>query len=423
MQRNISKDLYNRALSVTPGGVNSPVRALKSVGLEPVFVKKADACYIYDVDGNKYIDLCLSWGVFIQGHNHPKVKQKVLEAIENGTSYGIPSIPEVELAEKITKQIQSIEKIRFVSSGTEAVMSAVRIARAATERKFILKFDGCYHGHADHLLVAAGSGVAGLQSSSSSGVPNEIARYTLSVPFNDKSSVIQVFKEYGDEIAAILLEPYPANMGVVLPEEGYLAFLREISIKFGSLLIFDEVISGFRLGLQGAQSICSVKPDLCCLGKIIGGGFPAAAFGGRADLMDLLSPQGPVYQAGTLSGNPVAMTAGIATLEILENPAFYTDLNSKALKFYEKLMQILPVDKVQLCTIGPMFSLFFSDSIPKNFKDVQSTNIDQFNHFYRYMFQNGVYLSPSAFEANFISSAHKEEDLYQIIRLIKNYFK
>lgn len=423
MQRNISKEYFKRACEVTPGGVNSPVRALRSVGVDPVFVSNTDGAHIYDADGNRYLDFCLSWGVFITGHNHPFVKKRVLEAIELGTSYGIPSVPEVLLAEKITGMIRSIDKVRFVSSGTEAVMSAIRVARAATKRSYILKFDGCYHGHADHLLVSAGSGVAGLQSASSSGVPDEITKYTLSVPFNNTQIVEKVFEEYGKEIAAIVLEPFPANMGVVLPIPGFLEFLREITQKYDSLLIFDEVISGFRLGLEGAQSLCSIQPDLTCLGKIIGGGFPAAAFGGRADLMDLLSPVGPVYQAGTLSGNPVAMSAGIATLEILEHSDFYKDLNQKAFRFYNKLKQLLPSNKVQINFAGPMFTLFFTDKNPLNFEDVQDSRISEFVKFYQYMFANGVYLSPSAFEANFISLAHTEDDLDYIIKLIKNYFK
>ncbi len=423
MQKNISKDLYKRAVSVTPGGVNSPVRALKSVGLDPVFVSKADGSAFYDADGNEFLDFCLSWGVFIQGHNHPNIKKQVLNAIELGTSYGIPSIPEVVLAEKITSNIQSIEKVRFVSSGTEAVMSAVRVARAATGRNYILKFDGCYHGHADHLLVSAGSGVAGLQSSSSAGVPHDIAKYTISVPFNDTAAVYRVFKELEGQIAAILLEPFPANMGVVLPKVGYLEFLRTISYEHNALLIFDEVISGFRLGLEGAQSVCTVKPDLTCLGKIIGGGFPAAAFGGSAKLMDLLAPVGSVYQAGTLSGNPIAMSAGIATLELLEEADFYQKLISKSTEFFRELLQVLPADKVQLNHIGPMFTLFFTNKQPQNFQDVQESNLNEFSLFYRYMFENGVYLSPSAFEANFISLAHTEDQLNQVLLLIKNYFK
>ncbi|MDR2679355.1 MAG: glutamate-1-semialdehyde 2,1-aminomutase, partial [Tannerella sp.] len=327
MNRQNSREAYREALRYIPGGVNSPVRALKSVGEEPLFIRKARGCRLTDVDGNRFTDFCLSWGVFILGHGAAPVNEAVRKAIANGTSYGIPSLPETALARSVNRCIPSMERTRFVNSGTEAVMSAIRLARGYTGRNLIVKFDGCYHGHADHLLVAAGSGVAGLGGSSSAGVPDGFVACTVSLPFNDREAVNRTFRARGSDIAAVIVEPVPANMGVVLPRDGFLQHLRDVTAQNGSLLIFDEVITGLRLSRGGAQELFGITPDLTTVGKIVGGGFPAAAFGGRRDIMSLLAPDGPVYQAGTLSGNPVAMTAGLTTLSCLEDENFYTALN------------------------------------------------------------------------------------------------
>lgn len=419
MQRNLSEKAYQEAEKYIPGGVNSPVRALKGVGAAPLFVWKADGTNIIDIDGNKFTDFCLSWGVFVLGHNHPKVNAAVKHAIDQGTSYGIPTLQETQLAKLVVEAVPSIEKVRFVSSGTEAVMSAIRVARGFTGKKYIVKFDGCYHGHADHLLVAAGSGVAGLNASSSSGIPEEFTQFTLSLPYNDIAAVRSVFEEHANDIAAIIIEPVAANMGVILPENNFLQELRNITLEHNSLLIFDEVITGFRLGIGGAQKHFGITPDLTTLGKIVGGGFPAAAFGGRADIMSILAPDGPVYQAGTLSGNPVAMTAGIQTLQLLHEPHFYEELNQKSESFIAKLKTIIAGKNIQLNHIGSMFTLFFSDKPIQNFEDVKNSNLEKFASFYRALLDNNIYFSPSAFEANFISAAHSEEELERVLSVIK----
>lgn len=419
MQRNLSEKAYKEATQLIPGGVNSPVRALKSVGAAPLFIQKAKGAKFTDIDGNSYIDFCMSWGVFIHGHAHPAVNKSALAAIRHGSSYGIPTLHETRLARLVIDAIPSIEKVRFVNSGTEAVMSAIRLARAYTGRNIILKFDGCYHGHADHLLVSAGSGVAELSSSSSKGVPSDFTRYTVSVPFNDIASVRHVFASHANDIAAIIVEPVPANMGVVLPEAGFLKALRDITTKSGSLLIFDEVISGFRLSAGGAQQHYSLIPDLTTIGKIVGGGFPAAAFGGKADIMNQLAPLGQVYQAGTLSGNPVAMSAGIQTLELLGEVDFYTRLQRKSDRFILELKDIIQDQEVQLNHIGSMFSLFFSPRPIRNFEDARHSNVKRFASFYRKLLEQGVYFSPSPFEANFISTAHTDGQLKQTLKALK----
>jgi glutamate-1-semialdehyde 2,1-aminomutase len=419
MQRILSEEAYNEASKYIPGGVNSPVRALKSVGAAPLFVKKAKRAKFTDVDGNQFIDFCLSWGVFINGHNHKAVNKAVKKAIKQGTSYGIPSLQETELAKLVVEAVPSIEKVRFVSSGTEAVMSAIRLARGFTGRNTVVKFDGCYHGHADHLLVSAGSGVAQLQQSSSGGVPSDFTKHTVSLPFNNIDAVKTYFAENANEVAAVIVEPVPANMGVVLPQADFLQQLREITNLHGALLIFDEVITGFRLGLGGAQQRFGITPDLTTLGKIVGGGFPAAAFGGRAEIMDLLAPTGPVYQAGTLSGNPVAMSAGIQTLKLLQQENFYQDLEAKSNWFIGELKEIIKGKGIVLNHVGSMFTLFFSENEPQNFDDVKSSNTERFAQFFRSMLEEGIYLSPSAFEANFISAAQTEKQLRRTLEAIK----
>jgi glutamate-1-semialdehyde 2,1-aminomutase len=419
MQKNLSEKAFNEASKYIPGGVNSPVRALKSVGAVPIFVKKADGATFTDIDRNKYIDFCLSWGVFIHGHNHKAVRKSVKKAINNGTSYGIPTLQETELARMVVGSVPSIEKVRFVSSGTEAVMSAIRVARGFTGRNTIIKFDGCYHGHADYLLVAAGSGLAQLRQSSSDGVPADFAKHTVSLPFNNIEAVKKFFAENPDQVAAVITEPVPANMGLILPQNGFLMQLREITQQYGALLIFDEVITGFRLSIGGAQQLLKVTPDLTTLGKIVGGGFPAAAFGGRADIMQVLAPDGPVYQAGTLSGNPIAMTAGIETINLLRHENFYEKLQAKSSWFIDELTGIILGKSIVLNHIGSMFTLFFSENEICNFDDAKNSKHDRFAHFFRELLRRGVYLSPSAFEANFISAAHSEKQLIKTLHAIK----
>jgi glutamate-1-semialdehyde 2,1-aminomutase len=419
MQRTLSEKAYNEASKYIPGGVNSPVRALRSVGEAPLFVTKADGVNFTDVDGNVFTDFCLSWGVFILGHNHKTVNRAVKAAIDNGTSYGIPTLQETQLAKLLVESVPSLEKVRFVSSGTEAVMSAVRVARGFTGRNIIVKFDGCYHGHADHLLVSAGSGVATLSGSSSSGIPADFAKYTLSLPFNDFETVKTVFEKHGNDIAAIIIEPVAANMGVIVPDKEFLLGLREITRQYGSLLIFDEVITGFRLALGGVQERFGITPDLSAFGKIIGGGFPAAAFGGRAEIMDMLAPNGPVYQAGTLSGNPIAMTAGIETIQLLQQPEFYTLLQSKSDNFIAELKEVVKGKDIVINHIGSMFTLFFTNKPVRNFDDVKNSDTEKFARFFRAMLAENIYLSPSAYEASFISEAHTAAQLDYTLKTIK----
>jgi len=389
------------------------------VGEAPLFVSKADGVTLTDVDGNSFTDFCLSWGVFILGHNHPQVNRAVKAAVDLGTSYGIPTLQETQLAKLLVESVPSLEKVRFVSSGTEAVMSAIRVARGFTKRNIIIKFDGNYHGHADHLLVAAGSGVATLNGSSSSGIPTDFTKYTLSLPYNDIETVKAVFEKQGDNIAAVILEPVAANMGVVVPSPEFLTGLRQLTLQYGALLIFDEVITGFRLALGGAQQRFGITPDLSTFGKIIGGGFPAAAFGGRADIMDILAPEGSVYQAGTLSGNPIAMASGIQTLQLLSQPDFYTNLETRSNAFIAELSEIIKAKDIVLNHIGSMFTLFFSDHEIRNFEDVKRSDTERFAKFFRALLAQNIYFSPSAFEANFISASHTDQQLEQTIQTIK----
>lgn len=421
MNRELSYKAFEEARQYIPGGVNSPVRALRAVGESPLFVDHAKGVTFTDIDGNEYIDFCLSWGVFIAGYANPVVQEAVQKAILNGTSYGIPTLLETQLARKVSELIPSMQQVRFVNSGTEAVMSAVRVARGFTNRNYIVKFEGCYHGHADHLLVAAGSGVATCGITSSAGVPDGFAQYTLVAPFNDKEAVDRIFSEYGDRIAAVIVEPVPANMGVVPEKNGFLQYLRDITLRYEALLIFDEVITGFRLTLGGAQKYYGITPDLTTVGKIVGGGFPAAAFGGRKEIMSMLAPEGPVYQAGTLSGNPIAMTAGLATLSILSEKDIYNNLNAKAEKFIAELQNILRPKGITISSVGNMFTPFFRKETPTNFQEVSQSNQKEFARFWRYMLNNGVYLSPSQFEANFVSIQHTEKYLSDVLEITKGY--
>jgi glutamate-1-semialdehyde 2,1-aminomutase len=412
-----SKAAFEEAVQYIPGGVNSPVRALRAVGETPLFIERAEGVTLHDIDGNSYLDFCLSWGVFIVGHAHPAVTAPVARAIANGTSYGIPTLQETALAKRVHQFIPSMERVRFVNSGTEAVMSAIRLARGYTGRNLIVKFIGCYHGHVDHLLVAAGSGVATMGASSSAGVPASFVQHTACLPFNDREAVRSFFAEHGREVAAVIVEPVPANMGVVPEREGFLKFLRSITEEHGALLIFDEVITGFRLTAGGAQQVYGITPDLTTVGKIVGGGFPAAAFGGRAEIMKLLAPEGPVYQAGTLSGNPVAMTAGLATLDLLSQPGVYEALNAKAERFIGRLREVLAPKGIVINSVGNMFTLFFTTGEVRNFDDVKRCDTERFGRFFRHMLRHGVYFSPSQFETCFVSIAHSEEQLQHVVEI------
>lgn len=410
----LSERYFDAAQAVIPGGVNSPVRACKSVGCNPVFIDRADGSIIYDVDGNRYIDYVCSWGPMILGHGHPAVTSAIEEALKNGTSYGAPTWREVELARKIIDMVPSIEQVRLVNSGTEATMSAIRLARAYTQRKKIIKFDGCYHGHADAFLVKAGSGVVTLGIPGSPGVPEEVVGNTISLPFNDLDTLKKVLELEGDQIAAVIVEPVPANMGVVPPLPDFLPTLRDWTTQNGIVLIFDEVITGFRLASGGAQEFYGVMPDLTCLGKIIGGGLPVGAYGGRAEIMQYIAPAGPVYQAGTLSGNPLATAAGLATLNVLSRPGIYELLSNKTALLTEALTEVASGLGIpcHIQTIGSMFTCFFGITNPVyNFEEVKQADTGMYGRFFRNMLEAGVYLAPSQFEAAFLSLAHGMDDM------------
>ncbi|MBL0731307.1 MAG: glutamate-1-semialdehyde 2,1-aminomutase [Desulfosarcina sp.] len=425
MKREKSQNLFNRTLNIIPGGVNSPVRACKSVGEEPVFIDHAEGCMICDVDGNSFIDYIGSWGPMILGHRHPSVIRALASVLNRGTSFGAPSDLETKLAGIVINAVPSIEMVRMVNSGTEAAMSAVRLARGYTGRDVIVKFDGCYHGHADTLLVEAGSGVATLGIPGSPGIPESIVRHTHSLPFNDIDCFKQLMDDRGDSVAAVIVEPVAGNMGLVPPVEGFLEILRDLTEKHGALLIFDEVMSGFRVAYGGAQSLYGIKPDIPCLGKIIGGGLPVGAYGGRKKIMEHIAPQGPVYQAGTLSGNPLAMAAGIETLQELKKPDFYEKINQKAERLAEGLKTAAAKRevKVQVKWVGGMLGLFFSDKDVKNFDDAKNCDLDMFAAYYKGMLKKGVFLAPSQFEAIFISAAHKNEDIDKTIKAAEEVFE
>ncbi|MCM8795859.1 MAG: glutamate-1-semialdehyde 2,1-aminomutase [Candidatus Omnitrophica bacterium] len=408
MVKIISKKLFDEARKFIPGGVNSPVRSFQAVGGYPVFVKEARGSKIYGECGKEFIDYCLSWGALILGHAHPEVTEVLLETIKKGTSFGTATRLEIELAKLIVEAIPSIEQVRLTNSGTEAVMTAIRLARAYTKKDKIVKFAGAYHGHADYLLVKAGSAQATLGILASAGVPKDFIKHTLVLPYNDIEKVKETVKKYQKDLAAIIVEPVAANCGVVLPQEGFLQYLRNLADKYNIVLIFDEVITGFRISYSGAQGYFKVKPDLTCLGKIIGGGLPVGAFGGRKEIMQLLAPQGPVYQAGTLSGNPVAVSAGIATLNILKRDNPYSALEERTKGFCEKIEKKALNSKIRLKVnqIGSIFSLFFID------------DVKLFKKFFHGLLRNGVYFSPSVFEANFLSVAHSSQDLDKTLEFI-----
>ncbi|RTE85637.1 MULTISPECIES: glutamate-1-semialdehyde 2,1-aminomutase [Gammaproteobacteria] len=409
-----SEELFNQAQRSIPGGVNSPVRAFKGVGGTPVFVERANGAYLFDEDGQRYIDYVGSWGPMILGHNHPDVRAAAIEAAERGLSFGTPTAIETTMAEKVISIVPSIEKVRMVNSGTEATMTAIRLARGYTGKNKILKFEGCYHGHADSLLVKAGSGALTLGVPSSPGIPEDVAKHTLTVSFNKLDEVEKVFAEVGDDIACIIVEPVAGNMNCILPEEGFLEGLRDICDRFNSVLIFDEVMTGFRVSQGGAQQHFNVTPDLTCLGKVIGGGMPVGAFGGKAEIMDHIAPVGPVYQAGTLSGNPIAMAAGLTTLSLLNDESRYHQLNAQVKALTTGLQKLADKHGIPFTTsqAGGMFGFFFTNEDKvTTFEQATACNMEHFKTFYHEMLKQGIYLAPSAFEAGFMSMAHSEQDI------------
>ncbi|MDQ7048309.1 MAG: glutamate-1-semialdehyde 2,1-aminomutase [Enterobacterales bacterium] len=411
---NQSTQLYQASQKLIPGGVNSPVRAFNGVGGTPVFIQKANGAYIYDVDGNAYIDYVGSWGPMLHGHNHPKIRQAVIDAAENGLSFGAPTAIELKMAEKICDLIPSVEQVRMVSSGTEATMSAIRLARGHTGRDKLIKFEGCYHGHADCLLVKAGSGALTLGEPTSPGVPADFAKHTLTAEFNNLESVEHLLQTNQDQVALIIVEPIAGNMNCIPPQDGFLQGLRALCDQHGALLIFDEVMCGLRVGPATAQQLYNITPDLTTLGKIIGGGMPVGAFGGKKEIMQSLAPSGPVYQAGTLSGNPIAMAAGLASLELLTAPDFFEPLYAHCQQLVEGLQCLADKHQIPFSTnhVGSMFGLFFTEE--KNihcFSQVMNADQEQFKKFFHAMLEQGIYLAPSAFETGFISAAHNAETL------------
>ncbi len=417
--------IITEALEVLPGGVNSPVRAFKAVGGKPIALVKGRGAKVWDADGREYIDFLASWGPLILGHAHPKVVKAVEEEIQRGLSFGLTNPHEVRLAHLVVEMVPSVEKVRFVNSGTEATMSAVRLARGVTGRKYVVKFDGCYHGHYDSLLVSAGSGVATFGIPGTPGIPEEIAKLTLVVPFNNREAVEETFRRYGDDIACLIVEPVPGNMGVVPPEEGFLQFLREITREYGTLLIFDEVITGFRLAKGGAQELFGVEPDITCLGKVLGGGMPVGAYGGGKEIMSQVAPEGPVYQAGTLSGNPVAMVAGVQTLKELRDREPYEELDRKMERLSEGVAGLLKDKGIahRINRVGSMMTLFFTDIEVRDFASAKTSDTELFAKFFRKLLDNGVLIPPSQFEAWFVSTAHEERDIDEALERISRAVK
>jgi glutamate-1-semialdehyde 2,1-aminomutase len=412
-----SAELFRRASEVTPGGVNSPVRAFRSVGGDPFFVARADGARLWDVDGNEYLDYVLSWGPLILGHAHPAVVEAVRDAATRGTSYGAPTEAEVVLAEEVRRFVPSMERVRFVNSGTEATMSAIRLARGFTGRELILKFDGCYHGHGDSFLVKAGSGVATLGLPNSPGVPEELSKLTLTAPFNDLAAVEEIFRIHAGRVAAVILEPVVGNAGFIAPDDGFLAELRRITEADGALLVFDEVMTGFRVAPGGAQERWGIRPDLTTLGKVIGGGLPVGAYGGRRDVMDWVAPVGPVYQAGTLSGNPLAMAAGLAQLRILRDEDPYPALEMRTRRLVEGLLANAAEAGVPATggSFGSMWGVFFAEGPVRSFDDAKRADVALFRRFFHAALDRGVFFAPSAFEAGFLSTAHTDADVEETL--------
>ena len=422
---NKSIELYKEAKHHMPGGVNSPVRAFKNINGNPIFFKKAKGPYLIDADNNKYIDYIGSWGPMILGHSNPKIIKAVSRQLELGTSYGAPTSIESDTAKLIKKCFPSIQKIRMVNSGTEATMSAVRLARGYTNKTKIIKFDGCYHGHVDSLLIKAGSGVSTFGLPDSPGIPNELAKKTLSCEFNNKDSFLKIFNKVKNDLAAVIVEPIAGNMGFVPGDKSFLKLLRKKTSENNSLLIFDEVMTGFRVSLGGAQELYGIKPDLTTLGKVIGGGLPVGAFGGKKKVMDCLAPNGPVYQAGTLSGNPLAMAAGSTLIKLLIDKNPYKDLESKAKNLLEGMKEIFDRYDIPFSTnqIGGMFGFFFSEELPSNLVDVENTNDKQFKKFLNKCIDNGIYFAPSKFEAGFISTKHTKTEISNTIKIVEKILK
>lgn len=421
-----SQDLFEKAKNLIPGGVNSPVRAFNGVGGTPLFIDHAKGAYIYDVDGKEYIDYVGSWGPMITGHNNPQIIEAIKTQLDKGISFGAPTENEIKLVEKVQSLMPNIEQLRLVSSGTEATMSAIRLARGYTGRSKIIKFEGCYHGHADSLLIKAGSGALTLGVTTSPGVPDALASETITLNFNDIEQVKTVFSEMGNEIACIIVEPIAGNMNCILPVPGFLETLREVCDQSGAVLIFDEVMTGFRVAAGGVQSLYNIQPDLTTLGKIIGGGLPAGGFGGKTEIMQHLAPAGPVYQAGTLSGNPLATAAGLCVLEQVSQPLFFDELAEKAQLLMLGLEAIAADAKIPLTTVqvGGMFGYFFTDEqTVSSFAQVQQCNIERFKAFFHGMLDQGVYFAPSAYEAGFVSSAHNDDTLNKTLTAARNVFK
>ena len=417
--------LFNQAKSLMPGGVNSPVRAFKNINGNPIFFEKAQGAYLYDADGNKYIDYIGSWGPMIMGHSHPDVVNAIKKQVDLGTSYGAPTSLESDVASLIIKNVPSIEKIRMVNSGTEATMSAIRLARGYTNRNKIIKFDGCYHGHVDSLLIKAGSGVSTFGLPDSPGIPEDLAKHTITCPYNDVEAFIEIFNSVKDDLATVIVEPIAGNMGFVPGTEEFLKTIRSYTETNNSLLIFDEVMSGFRVSLGGAQEIFNIKPDLTALGKVIGGGLPVGAFGGKEKIMNYLAPEGPVYQAGTLSGNPLAMAAGATLLNLLITQNPFTELEEKAKLMLNGMKEIMVSSGIPFSTnqIGGMFGFFFSEELPKNINDVSKTNDEMFSSFINACIKNGIYFAPSKYEAGFISATHGNIEIDKTLEVVNKIVK
>ena len=418
-------DLFQRARKLMPGGVNSPVRAFKSVGGEPFFTERADGAYLWDVEGKRYIDYVGSWGPMVVGHNHPKVRAAVENAARAGLSFGTPCPAEVTMAETITRLVPSLEMVRMVNSGTEATMAAIRVARGHTGREKIVKFEGCYHGHGDAFLVKAGSGALTFGVPTSPGVPKALADLTLTLPYNDLDAARKLFANVGDEIAGLIIEPVAGNMNCILPRAGYLQGLRELCSRHGTVLIFDEVMTGFRVALGGAQQLYGITPDLSTFGKVIGGGMPVGAYGGRREIMEKVAPSGPIYQAGTLSGNPVAMAAGLAMLELIQAPGFYAELERKTHLLADGLRAVAADAGVPFSTnaVCGMFGLFFTSEKVETYTQATACDVAAFNRFFHAMLERGVYLAPSAFEAGFMSLAHSEQDIADTLQAAREAFR
>ena len=425
MKRTKSNTIFKKTKKMIPGGVNSPVRSFTAVSSTPFIVKKSKGSLITDVDNNDYIDFIGSWGAMILGHSDNRILKKLNKVSKNGLTYGAPNVAETEIAEFIINNIPSIDKIRMVNSGTEATMSAARLARGYTKKDIIIKFNGCYHGHGDAFLVEAGSGATTFGKPSSSGVTKGSSKDTISLPYNDKEAIMKVFSKYKNKIACVIIEPIAGNMNFVRSDKSFLTLIRKLCTQNNSLLIFDEVMTGFRVNFKGAQACYKIKPDLTTFGKVIGGGLPVGAFGGKSKIMDMLAPDGPIYQAGTLSGNPLAMNCGLETLKIISKKNFFKKLSTKTKSFADNLNKIATDYKYDFHadSEGGMFGLYFTNKKPKNIEDIKKSNLDEFNRFFTHMINNGVFFAPSAYEAGFMSESHTNKDLEKIYRLFKSFIK